>query len=120
MSGTIDLQTAAVLATFDQLSYNPNGMPLPGQQMPTGWEPIPLDKGGVMVDGSFSAYAYRNVTTGQVVIAYTGTNGMGDLAPDISTLAGNWSNQFTLATNYAASVRAANPNAQRHLPGFSR
>ena len=41
MATTMDLQTAAVLGTFDEFSYNPGGMPLPGQQMPTGWERIP-------------------------------------------------------------------------------
>lgn len=37
MATTMDLQTAAVLGAFDEFSYNPGGLPLAGQQMPTGW-----------------------------------------------------------------------------------
>lgn len=56
MATTMDLQTAAVLGALAEFSYNPGGMPLPGQQMPTGWERIPYLEGGEMVEGSFSAY----------------------------------------------------------------
>ncbi len=75
MVTTLDMQTAALLSTFDLLSYNPGGLPLAGQQMPQGWELIPPgEPGAPLVEGSFSSYAYRNTTTNEVVIAYTGTN----------------------------------------------
>jgi len=120
MATTMDLQTAAVLGTFDEFSYNPGGMPLPGQQMPTGWERIPYLEGGEMIEGSFSAYAYKNTTTGQIAITYTGTNGVGDwTGANIPTLAGNWSNQFTQATNFAARIRDANQGSQILVTGHS-
>src|SRR3989338_53409 len=120
MATTIDLQTAAVLGALDELSYNPGGLPVAGQQMPSGWERIPVDQGGEMVQGSFSAYAYKNTDTGQIAIVYTGTNNLGDWpGANIPTLAGQWSDQFTLATDFAARIKARNQNAEILVTGHS-
>jgi len=107
-----EIQTAALLANFAELTYHPNGTP------PAGWELIP--KIGTAVDGSFAAYAYRNTTTGQIVIAYAGTNGLGDwTGANIPILTGGAGNQLTPAADFAKRIRDANPGADILVTGHS-
>lgn len=69
----MNLKDQATTSQFAVLAYNANGMPGDGQTMPAGWKRVP-DPEGSMVSGPFAAYAYRNTISGQVVIAYRGTD----------------------------------------------
>ncbi len=109
---TTDIQTAALLANFAELAYRPNGTP------PAGWALIPNI--GTAAAGSFAAYAYRNTTTGQIVISYTGTNGAGDLTgADIPILLGGAGNQLTPAADFAARIQKAFPDENILVTGHS-
>ena len=103
----MNLQDQATTSQFAVFSYNANGMPDTslGQTMPAGWERIPDNLGGSMISGPFAAFAYRNISTGQVAIAYRGTNGMGDIPADWNILTGSWNTQFGAAAKFAADIK---------------
>lgn len=111
----INLQTAVRIANFAELAYNENGL-LPNGQAPDGWKMVAESP-----PGAFAAFAYKNNSTGQIVIAYRGTNlGIGDwVTANIPILAGGWSSQFDQAANFAASVLQNNPGSEIFVTGHS-
>jgi hypothetical protein len=104
----MNLQDQATVAQFAVLAYNPNGTPdvSQGQVMPTGWQRVPDNLGGSLIAGSFAGFAYQNTATGQVLIAYRGTNGVGDILPDLGIATGTWSTQFDSAALFASTIKA--------------
>ena len=58
------LQQDTQLADFAVLAYNRDGL-LPNGQPPAEWKIISQE-----INGPFAAFAYQNITTNQVVIAY--------------------------------------------------
>ncbi|WP_310625403.1 tandem-95 repeat protein [Limnohabitans sp.] len=103
------LTARTVLAsTFSQGVYPRTGGP--AFTPPEGFErvTVPTDKFTATSTG-FAAETYVNKTTGEVVIAYRGSDTVGEAvgvaARSAST--GTWDPQFTDATNYAAQAKAA-------------
>lgn len=99
---TTSLAKDALLANFATLAYRePEQLEVPGA-LPDGWVKVKQE-----VDDAtgFAAYAFRNTTTGEVVIAYRGTDGVNDVTgPDVAILGGNWHPQFNQAMTFAKQV----------------
>ena len=72
------------------------------------------------IDGNFAAYAFKG-PNGEVVIAYRGSNGMGDFfGANKDVLLGKWTQQLTMAGEYAKTVRdAAGSGANILVTGHS-
>ena len=56
-------------------------------------------------NSGFFGVAYRNTQTGEIAIAYRGTNGLSDLKADTTFVTGGWSQQFTDAAKFTADVQ---------------
>lgn len=71
---TTSLSQDALLANFATLAYqSPTQLDVPGV-LPTGWAKVDQE----ITDATgFAAYAFRNNTTGEVVIAYRGCERFG-------------------------------------------
>ena len=48
--------------------------------------------------GAFAGYAFENPATGQVVIAFRGTDGLGDRNANVALFGGKWDTQFNQAS----------------------
>jgi len=84
------------LAVFADGVYDPNFNPGPA------WDKIRVD---LQFTDGFYAVAWQNTITGQVVVAYRGTDGLSDVfGLDAAILAGNWHGQFTQAANFMSEV----------------
>jgi len=111
------LANAYQLAQFAEQAY---GKP-PQIDLSVWTEVIPSRE---MADSGFYAMAYQNKLTGEVIIAYRGTDSvLSDLPADIAILGlTNWNDQFTEALRFANDVRVAigdNPSAQISVTGHS-
>jgi YD repeat-containing protein len=93
-------------ATFSQAVYPNEG----GTQFvpPAGFEKVEVKLNNPQSTG-FAAETYVNKATGQVVIAYRGSDGPAEATgiAAVSAITGKWDPQFTDATNYAAKARTA-------------
>jgi hypothetical protein len=98
-------------ATFAQAVYPNRGGAI--FTPPVGFEKVDLQADAFKPTAtstltSFSAQAYVNVKTGELVIAYRGSdNGAEAIMASGLASNGTWHPQFTDATNYAAAARAA-------------
>ena len=94
-------------STFSQWAYfNPGDKPLVA---PAGYDPVPITSESFKpTSPGFSAVTFVNKETGQVVIAYRGSDTNAEkLMAGYSASTGTWDPQFTDATNYAKQARAA-------------
>ena len=114
MSNGINLNALSantVLAsTFSQASYyiDTNGQRQPLAIIPpAGFEEVSFQFQGRQSLG-FEAVTYVNKTTGQVVIAFRGSDNVGEALGIAATSAntGSWDLQFTDATNYTVQAKA--------------
>jgi len=84
---TTSLTKDVQLANFSALAYKSDG--LVNGHAPAGWERV-----GDLVQGPFAAFAYKNLRTGEIVIAYRGTDGIGDAPANVAVAAGHWTTQY--------------------------
>ena len=103
---TTMLKQDAKLADFAVLAYNKDGGPTP-----EGWEKMDYSK-----DGSFAAYAYRNKETNEIVIAFRGTDDLGDwTGANQDILRGKWTPQMSLAMEFVNKVRNSDAASDTHI-----
>lgn len=68
--------------------------------VPEGWTRIDSAE-----DGSFAAAAYQNNITGVIIIAYRGSNDLGDwTGANTASVLGRWNSQFSDALDYAYKI----------------
>lgn len=104
---TVSVQQDALLGKFSVLAYQDettviatlqkdteNGGPLAGWKILNGQQ-----------NGAFAAYAFQNTLTGEVAIAYRGTDGVRDVSADLAIKNGTWDTQFQQGLDFAASVK---------------
>ena len=113
MSSAINLSllnaNTLLASTFSQTTYPvPQGgaafKPL------AGFEPVTVEPSAYGQQSSgFSATTYVNVSTGQVVIAYRGSDTFGEAigVATVSAVTGSWDLQFTDAVKYSVAAKAA-------------
>lgn len=95
------IQQDALLAQFSVLAYRDREFLSNSANLPIGWR-MALDDAQTP---PFAAFAFKNDSTGQVIIAYRGTDGLKDLAADAAIFAGRWDPQFQKALDFAQAVR---------------
>jgi hypothetical protein len=96
-------------STLSQVAYMSDEQ-LKTYTLPAGFERVTIPSGNFTATSlGFAAVTFVNKATGEVVIAYRGSDTVGE-AVDIavkSASTGSWDPQFTDATNYAVQARAA-------------
>ena len=97
---TTSLQKDALLSQFSVLAYQNRDFLNNPSNLPAGWA-LKADS----VTPPFAAFAFKNDVTGEVVIAYRGTDGIKDGAADLAILRGTWDAQFKQGMDFAKSVR---------------
>ena len=76
---TISLQKDALLAQFSVLAYKDREFLSNPNNLPAGWT-VKTDS----IAPPFAAFAFKNDSTGEVVIAYRGTDGIKDGVADLA------------------------------------
>ena len=98
---TTSIQKDALLSQFSVLAYKSADFLSDPANLPIGWSmKLANDK-----SPPFAAFAFKNDTTGEVIIAYRGTDGIKDASADAAILAGTWDSQFKQGLDFAKSVR---------------
>ena len=78
--------------------------------VPTNWSELSWRPDSLLI--GFSAGVYKNNTTNQIVIAYTGTNNLvGDWVANLANGVGIASSQVVTAMKLYLDVKKANPGA---------
>ncbi len=85
---TTSIQTDALLSQLATLAYKDRDFLNNPANLPAGWTFVRLE-----AEGAFAAAIFRD-TSGQIAIAFRGTNGLSDVLADGSILAGGWNSQF--------------------------
>lgn len=96
---TTSIQKDALLSQFSNLAYKDERYLSIADNLPDGWS-LKLAE----VSPPFAAFAFKNDLTGEVVIAYRGTDGLTDAGADMAILSGNWNPQFQRGMDFVASV----------------
>ncbi len=125
------MATLEEYAVLSAVVYQDARGPYNVNPLPPGWVEIaysPNMENNPFTDG-FSAGAYQNLETGEIVIAFKGTdflvgvnNGQtaADLVADLGLATGAGSSQLREAALFYAQIKAANPDATitftGHLP----
>ena len=99
---TTSIQKDALLSRFSVLAYKNESFLRDSTNLPTGWTLAKADENSP----PFAAFAFKNDTTGEVVIAYRGTDGLRDGAANAAILAGRWDPQFQQGMDFTAAVQA--------------
>lgn len=107
------IQQDALLAQFSVLAYRDREFLSNSANLPTGWRMVREES----QTPPFAAFAFKNDSTGQVIIAYRGTDGLKDLTADAAIFAGRWDPQFQKALDFAQAVRG---NEALFPDGFDR
>lgn len=97
---TTSIQKDALLSQLSVLAYESKAYLNNSANLPAGWTLV-ADK----VEPPFAAFAFRNDTTGEVVVAYRGTDGLSDLSADTGILSGKWDAQFQQGMDFLAGLR---------------
>lgn len=98
---TTSIQKDALLSQFSVLAYKDSDFLSNSANLPADWTLAHF-----IVEPPFAAFAFRNSTTGEVIVAYRGTDGPGDLPADSNILAGRWDSQFQKGMDFLANVRS--------------
>jgi putative lipase involved disintegration of autophagic bodies len=115
------LMASSAYAVKDTVTHENNTIPIPN-----GWVDMEIDR--TNDDSGFTARAYRNIATGEIVIAYTGTTFEGNVADkakdwvlaNIPAGSGAFlAPQVTDAAKFYLDVLNANPGAQISFTGHS-
>ena len=92
-------------STLSQVAYKSEAQ-LAAYTLPAGFIRLSVDL--EKTSAGFSAITFVNKETGQVVIAYRGSDNVSEVSMAAhSASTGTWDPQFTDATNYAKKARAA-------------
>ena len=86
---TTSIQKDALLSQLSALAYKDATFLSDSANLPNSWSMKLADE-----RPPFAAFAFKNETTGEVVIAYRDTDGLGDRSGDAAILAGSWDPQF--------------------------
>ncbi|MDO8767168.1 MAG: hypothetical protein Q7K57_00355, partial [Burkholderiaceae bacterium] len=98
---TISIQKDALLSQFSVLAYKNTQFLSNSANLPSGWElKLANDQ-----SPPFAAFAFKNAATGEVVIAYRGTDGLKDGSADLAILSGSWDPQFQQGMDFVAKVQ---------------
>src|SRR3989454_385377 len=93
--------------------------------VPPGWKLLQTNDGKPLLrvdaKSGFEAAAYRNETTGEIVVSYVGTNDWGDVFGTYPQIVGGKMpiEQFVQAIDFLNQVREGNPGATLVLTGHS-
>lgn len=98
---TTSIQKDALLSQFSVLAYKDENFLKNSANLPVGWTLALADD----KTPPFAAFAFKNDTTGEVVIAYRGTDGLKDGSADAAILAGRWDTQFQQGMDFVAKVQ---------------
>jgi Ca2+-binding RTX toxin-like protein len=98
---TTSIQKDALLSQFSVLAYKDRAFLSIATNLPSGWELKAADD----QSPPFAAFAFKNAVTGEVVIAYRGTDGLTDGAADAAIFAGHWDTQFQQGMDFVAAVK---------------
>ena len=122
MTSSIDyaLMASNAYAVKETVHSEENTIPIPN-----GW--VKLGNDGRNDLTGFTARAYRNTTTGEIVIAYTGTTFEGNtldktkdwLLANLPAGSGVWAQQVLDAARFYLDILNANPSAQISFTGHS-
>jgi Ca2+-binding RTX toxin-like protein/antitoxin component YwqK of YwqJK toxin-antitoxin module len=97
---TISTQQDALLSQFSVLAYKGETFLSASANLPSGWTmKLADDK-----SPPFAAFAFQNDMTGEVVIAYRGTDGLSDGRADLAIATGSWNPQFQQGMDFVAKV----------------
>ncbi len=96
---TTSIQKDALLAQFAVLAYKERTYLENQANLPQGWTFVSGN-----VEPPFAAFSFRNDTTGEVIVAYRGTDGFSDLAANLKILGGGWNSQFQQGMDFLARV----------------
>ena len=69
--------------------------------MPFGWRLADSE-----VKHPFAAFAFRNDATGEVIVAYRGTDGLKDASADVAIFTGSWNAQFQQGMDFVTRLHA--------------
>ncbi|MEN9375243.1 MAG: hypothetical protein RL710_400 [Pseudomonadota bacterium] len=97
---TTTIQKDALLSQFAALAYKDDVFLRDRTNLPSGWKVVDSE-----VKGPFAAFAFKNDATGEVVLAYRGTDGLKDGIADKAILTGSWDTQFQQGLDFAQKVR---------------
>ena len=98
---TTAIQRDALLSKFSVLAYKSEDFLKNSANLPAGWSLAKANE----TSPPFAAFAFKNDATGEVVVAYRGTDGLTDGAADAAILAGRWDRQFQQGMDFAAKVQ---------------
>ncbi|MBL0167192.1 MAG: hypothetical protein IPP85_08570 [Propionivibrio sp.] len=97
---TISIQKDAMLSQFAVLAYKDKTYLNNTANLPPGWKLVDHE-----VTGPFAAFAFKNESTGEVFVAYRGTDGLGDGSADANILAGNWDPQLQQGMDFLGRIK---------------
>ena len=97
---TTSLQKDALLARFSVLAYQERSFLAIASNLPPGWT-LKDDR----ISPPFAAFAFKNESTGEVVVAFRGTDGLKDGAANLAILSGTWDSQFKQGMEFVAAVK---------------
>ena len=97
----ISTQQIALPSQFSVLAYRDKKFLDNPANLPAGWT-VKDDS----VSPPFAAFAFQNDTTGEVVIAYRGTDGLSDGLADLAVASGSWHPQFQHGMDFVVEVQA--------------
>lgn len=98
---TTSIQKDALLSQFSVLAYNDKTFLENSANLPSGWKFVAGE-----INGPFAAFAFKNEASGEVIVAYRGTDGLNDFAADSKILAGGWDTQFQQGMDFLAQLRS--------------
>ena len=95
---TTSIQTDALLSQLATLAYKDQSFLNNPANIPSGWK---FEK--LVEECPFAAAIFRD-TSGQIAIAFRGTNGLSDVPADGNILTGGWHSQFQEGMNLVQQV----------------
>lgn len=94
---TMSIQKDALLSQFSVLAYKDEAFLNNSANLPSGWKLVDSE-----IKPPFAAFAFQNESTGEVFVAYRGTDGLGDASADARIFAGKWDSQFQQGMDFLA------------------
>lgn len=98
---TASIQQDALLSKFAVLAYKDESFLRNSSNLPAGWSLAAADAKAP----PFAAFAFKNNLTGEVIIAFRGTDGFNDAAANAGIASGTWSAQFQQAMDFTKLIR---------------
>jgi len=97
---SVSTEKDALLSHFSVLAYRDTAFLTNSANLPAGWT-----LKAHSVSPPFAAFAFQNGVTGEVVVAYRGTDGLKDGPADAAIFGGYWDSQFQRGMDFASDVR---------------